>query len=241
MKFSDFKFKPNIKGDGIYINDIQVKFENIIHSNYRVDIGINNKVIYLIEHIVAALVIVGITDVRVYSNRENWNFYRPEDRAAYSLNLKPSNVIGDERGIINFQLVKKIIKAKKIKLDNQLNHIRIKETFKVEHPKIGVIKIEPLKEDMGAIINLVIGNDKIVVKYNANFPHLNMDTVRKITESTTPFLIGFNKNSIYHCVGDILGDLIGIGGLFNFKLTANLKGPYHYLTHQIIQLASKKQ
>ncbi len=227
-------FKPNIDGTGITINGVNVKPSSIIHSRDRIDIREDDLIVYLIEHHIAALTLTGITDAHIISYRSEWNFYRPEDRAAYSTNSKPSMVLGDPNGVIGTPLVKSLFNTPKTTLKKLHNYTKPSKPVEIELEENGFISVKPLKENYIAVIKIVYKNFKLKTIFKTTPPNINESLLYKISNSITPFLSS-GKNTIYHALGDLIGDLIGLGGIIGVEIQAFLKKSYHLLTVKLIR------
>ncbi len=234
LKIGLLEFKPNFDGTGITVNGIPVKPSYIIHSRDRIDIREGERIVYLIEHHIAALTLTGITDAHIISHRSDWNFYRPEDRAAYSTNAEPSMVLGDPNGVIGAELVESLLKAPKTTIRKLHEYTKPGKPVEVELEESGVIRVKPLEEDYIAIIKLFFKGFKIKTIFKTTPPNISKPLLHKISNSITPFLSD-SENTVYHVLGDLIGDLIGLGGIIGVEIQAFLKKSYHALTFKLIQ------
>ncbi|WEU40599.1 MAG: hypothetical protein OdinLCB4_001310 [Candidatus Odinarchaeum yellowstonii] len=228
------ELKPNFEGTGITINGITVTPSSVIHSRDRVDIREGDHIVYLIEHHIAALTLTGITDAHIISHRTEWNFYRPEDRAAYSTRSEPCMVLGDPNGVIGTQLVKSLVNASKTTLKIIHPYVKPSKPVEIELEENGFIHLTPLEKDNIAVIKLGFKNSKIKTIFKTTYPNISKTLLYKISNSITPFLSD-NEITIYHVLGDLIGDLIGIGKIIGVEIQASLKNSYHLLTFKLIQ------
>lgn len=235
VRNGQIEVKPNLEGTGIIVNGVPVNYELIVHSRERVDICKDRRIIYLIEHHVAALTLAGITDAQIVSHRRNWDFYRPEDRSAYSTGSTPDTVLGDPAGVIGRSLVESLMRAPKVALNIQQDYLKPNSAFEITHKDYGYIKIAPLTYKEGLVIDLNFYGSKLYAHFKIEPPHLPRSLICRISEAVTPFLAGSCKKAIYHVIGDLIGDLIGIGKIFNAEVKADLRGSYHYLTIHLIK------
>ncbi|MEM2109346.1 MAG: hypothetical protein QW327_02535 [Candidatus Odinarchaeota archaeon] len=234
LRIGSVEFQPNFNGTGITVNNIPVTPAHIIHSRDRVDIGADNSIVYLVEHHIAALTLTGITDVHIKSYRESWNFYRPEDRAAYSTNSKPNMILGDPEGVIGGQLVRSLINTPKTTLKQQHHFIHPKKHVELEHEEYGYIRVKPLENNNIAVIKLDFNKMTLNSQFKLGPPNIEEALLNKISTAVTPFLSN-SQETIYHVLGDVIGDLIGIGGIIGVEIEAHLNRSYHALTIGLVK------
>ncbi|MHA1238109.1 MAG: hypothetical protein ACTSSJ_02475 [Candidatus Odinarchaeia archaeon] len=223
--------KPAPPNTGIVINNIPASVEYAIRHDFRVDLFKEHNYAFIVEHPLAALKMFGIDNAIIIGIREKWDFFRPEDRLAYCLNLTPSTVVGPADGTISGGVVEEIEKIGIKYLDVPRVETTVRRDIEFVDEDCGWIKIHPKNRGEGITIKFHLEN---AGSMEINIPPsgLSKKLRPKVANAVTPFLNG-NKNSndcLLHALGDLIGDIWGLCGLNNCSIEAELANNYHKLT-----------
>lgn len=221
---------PASPGDGLTINNIPVKVCNVIHYEFRVDMRYRDNYAFIVEHPIGALRLFGIRDAFIRGIKKKWDFFRPEDRYAYSLGLEPNSIVGPPDGTVSGGIVEKILQIGVDIRNIDIEEYTVKEKVKLKFGG-GYVMIEPAPAGYGVDIRLWLGN------FGPLDAHLDLreglkpkELIPIVGSSTTPFLIGEAEIALYHSLGDLLADITGVGGIDDAYIEAKLTGFYHRLT-----------
>jgi hypothetical protein len=100
----------------------------------------------------------------------------------------------------------------------------------------GNLRIEPAEKGAGLRIELSLWNlGPIKARFDPEVG-LGPDELRaRVAKSVTGFIKGPVEDSLYHALGDIIGDLAGIGRIDDAKITAKFMRRYHQLTMNAVK------
>jgi len=230
------------EGGKIIINGIEAKPENVVKYDARVDMmdPTTKKRCFIIEHVLGPLRMLGVTDAIVLGLDKTWNFLRPEHRFAYSLGLTPEVVVGREDGKQRPKL-EGIIDSVRLKTDKQF-YVTVAQEVYFKTVDIfghkGEITIAPLPPESGIVLNIELFKNSIEdIRLGENGLE-DKHLAKKILDARTPFLIGIEKEeALFHAIGDVIADTVGLGRLTDAKIDVKLNFFYHSLTVGAIKRA----
>lgn len=222
---------PAPPGTGLVINGVPVSMDYVAKADSRVDIGSWLNRSMTIEHVTGPVKLLGFTDLMIEGIATHWDFMRPGHRLAYSIGQSNKFVVGPPDGRLNPDFVEAVL-ATGIK---ETPGIQRRRTVKEKvHYEIygGVINLLPAPFGSGVTLKLRLGSH--VVRGFHFDPQKGLEdifTLRTIVNSITPFIIGReDPQSINHAIGDVCGDLMGVGGFTDLYVEAELCLSYHALT-----------
>ena len=235
----------DIKEPRIIINDVEAIPENAVKYDARVDIMDPNtrKRCFLVEHVLGPLRLVGITNAKVSGVDRVWNFLRPEHRFAYSLGLGPEFVVGEEDGTQRPDLEA---------LLDQISDYVVKTRCKVYksvareviHENIdpfgykGRIVISPRNPGEGITLSVRLFKNSLENLLITEDGLQDKELLKRILRARTPYLIGLEtEEALHHAVGDVVADIVGLGGLTDVAVSVELNFFYHALTVGAIKKA----
>ena len=229
---------PAPPGNGLVINNIPVEVSNVIHHEFRIDMRYHDNYAFIVEHPIGALRLFGIRDAFIKGIGSEWDFFRPEDRYAYSLGLEPDSVVGPPDGSVSGGIVERILEFGVDIRNMDIEEYTVKEKVELKIGE-GYIIIEPAPAGSGIDIELWLG---VLGPLNA---HLDLEKgliprglITRVGNSTTPLLIGEGEIGLYHSLGDLLADVTGIGRIDDAYIKAKLIGFYHKLTIGAVKKSS---
>jgi hypothetical protein len=193
------------------------------------------KYAFTVEHPLALLRMCGIHDALVEGIEGKWEFARPQHRAAYALMLKPSAVLGSPDGTISGGLLERIseeISDSGIERDE----LTIEENAVSTTEDGGKLELRPAPKGTGLKVELYLANlGPLKARFDPE-SGLKPDELRlKVGESVTGFIRGPVEDSLYHALGDLIGDLAGTGGIDDAYVKAKFMRRYHQLTMSIVK------
>jgi hypothetical protein len=225
--------KPN---SGITLNGILACPKNVVRGDSNVVLREDSNYAFTVEHPLAALRISGIQDAAVQGVEEKWEFSRPQHRAAYSLGLKPSSVLGNPEGTISGGLIDIILKQGIIDSGVQRDETTLMQSVSVTNQDGGKLEIEPAERGAGLRIEVTLWNlGPIKARFDPELGLVDDELRAKVAKSVTGFIKGPVKDSLYHALGDIIGDLAGTGGIDDAVVKAKFMRRYHQLTMTAIK------
>lgn len=235
-----FSISPANPGSGITINGIPLSLARIIHHDHRIDIREKSNVAFIIEHPVAAVTILGIHDATITGMREEWDFYRAADREALARELSPTSILGLADGSIASDIADadvEIVIAEDVPLD--LYYVREKIEFQVD--EFNKITIEPPESnDTGLEISVRVFDLEpahAVLEPGGGLLDDNgsIDIQSQVLHARSSAVIGLNEETTVHALGDVVGDIAGIGNIRLGKVSATLGLAYHRTTIGLIK------
>jgi hypothetical protein len=242
MPFTEFSY---FREPRIIINDIEAIPEHVVKYDARVDImdPSSKKRCFLVEHVLGPLRLIGITNAKVVGTDVNWNFMRPEHRFAYSIGLSPRFVVGEEDGTQRPALISIIDSLDQyvIKSECRVYKSVSKEVIYENMDPFGYrgrIVISPRDENEGITLTVRLFKNYIEDIHITENGLQDKTLLKKILSARTPYLIGIDsEESLYHAIGDVTADIIGLGGLTDADIKVELNFFYHALTVGAIKRA----
>jgi len=223
--------RPAPPGTGLLINGVPVRRENVAKADARVDLGQGPDRSLIVEHVTGPVKLLGLTDLIIEGIATPWDFMRPEHRLVYSTGQSNSFVVGPPDGRLNPDLAEAVLAAGISSLPGPRRRRTVAERVRFE--AFGGC-IELLPAPFGAGLNLNFSLGPHVIKDFHLDPQqglADLELLRKIVNSPTPFLIGWDDpRSATHAIGDVCGDLAGVGGFTDLYVEARLNFFYHALT-----------
>jgi hypothetical protein len=220
--------KPN---SGITLNGILACPRNVVRGDSNVVLHEGLNYAFTVEHPLAALRMSGIHDASIEGVEEKWEFSRPQHRAAYSLGLKPSSVFGNPEGTISGGLMELIAEQGISDSGIQRDEMTVTQSISVTTQDEGKLEIEPAEKGTGLEIELCLWNlGPLKVRFDSEVGLEPSELRVRVGKSVTGFIKGPIEDSLYHALGDIIGDLAGIGGIDDAGVKAKFMRRYHQLT-----------
>lgn len=222
---------PAPPGTGLIINGVPAIPDKVAKADARVDLGSGLTRSLIVEHVTGPCKLLGLTDLIVDGIATLWDFMRPEHRLVYSLGQPNSFVVGPPDGCLNPGFVEAVLaKGTTTTPGPRRRRTVVEEVCYMVHG--GYIVLRPVPFGEGVTMNLRLGINKIE---NFHFDPQegldNLDLLRKVVNSPTPFLLGMDDpRAITHALGDVSGDLTGIGGFTDLYVESTLSFYYHALT-----------
>ncbi len=229
VKTKIVEVRPAPPGTGIVINGIPGSVENVAHCEWRVDYRLGKRMAYLVEHPLASLKIMGIHDAIVEGIEKNWDFTRPEHRAAYARGLNPAAVVGPPDGTPSGGLIEEIEKVGIAKSDVKYDETSIVTEIIHETPA-GKIWLSPAPRGFGLKIKIHFDKGSLEGIVDPYQGLISDDQKNKVTKATTPFLVGFSEEGKVHALADVIGDIGGTGRIDNAVIEFWPRGFYHSVT-----------
>lgn len=229
---------PAPPGTGLVINGVPVKPGSVAKADARVDLGEGAGRTMIVEHVTGPSKLLGLTDLVVEGIATPWDFMRPEHRLAYSTGQPNSFVVGPPDGCLNPHFVEAVLAAGITELPGS----RLRRTVAEEvHFEVfgGYIDLIPAAFGSGITLNFGFGPHRVrdfCFDPQKGLPDLQF--LKTIVNSPTPFLIGMDDpRAATHAIGDVCGDLAGVGGLTDVCVDARLSFFYHALTIGAVRAA----
>jgi hypothetical protein len=95
----------------------------------------------------------------------------------------------------------------------------------------GKLEIEPAEKGTGLRIELSLWSlGPIKARFDPEVGLEPQHLKERVAKSVTGFIKGPIEDSLYHALGDIIGDLAGIGGIDDAVIKARFMRRYHQLT-----------
>ncbi len=205
-------------GEGFLLNDVPAKLEYVARSDYRVDLVMGSKAAFLVEHLLGCALLAGITSARIYGASKDYDPSRQSFRDAKEKGFPPSTVLGNPHGTLDRELYEKLVAAK-AETRSPPPRVSIAEEVQLSYPE-GRISIRPSD-----------GLEIIVAKGALHYEFAREEAKKiEIAEARTPYLGGLTEETIPHVVGDIIGDIWGIGGINCARIEIEPGREYHRLT-----------
>lgn len=226
---------PAEANTGIVMNHILASPKYVVRGDSNVTLRDGGNYAFTVEHPLAALRICGIHDALVDGIEQEWDFSRPQHRAAYSLMLKPSAVLGGPDGTISGGLVELTANENVFDTGAVRDEKTIDKDIVVTTEDGGRLEIRPARKGTGLDIELYLaslGPLKAIFDPESGLP---AELRSKVGKSVTAFIKGPNEDSLYHALGDLIGDLAGIGGIDDAIIRAKFMRNYHLLTMNAVR------
>lgn len=232
------KAAPAPPGTGLVINGVPVNPGSVAKAGARVDIGAEPARSMIVEHVTGPAKLLGLTDLLVEGVATPWDFMRPEHRLVYSTGQSNSFVVGPPDGRLNPDFAESVLAAGIRETPGPRRRRTVAERVHFEAHG-GYLDLLPAPFGSGITLNFTLGPH--VIK-DFHFDPLkgleDLDLLRTILNSPTPFLIGWeDPRAATHAIGDVCGDLAGVGGLTDLYVEARLNFFYHALTVGAVRTA----
>ncbi|MFZ5632012.1 MAG: hypothetical protein ACOY40_04130 [Bacillota bacterium] len=236
------KASPAPPGTGLVINGVPVKPGNVAKADARVDLGVGLNRSLIVEHVTGPSRLLGLTDVFLEGIATPWDFMRPEHRLVYSTGQPNSFVVGPPDGRLNPDFVEAVLAAGVRELPGPRRRRTVEERVHFEIHG-GYIDLLPAPFGAGITLNLRLG-PHVVSDFHFD-PQEGLEDkefLRTIVNSPTPFLIGWeDPRAATHAIGDVCGDLTGVGGFSDLNVEAELSFFYHALTIGAVRAARVRE
>jgi len=218
-------------GEGeLEINCIPCSLEKVVRCDTRVDLEHNWERVFLVEHVLGCLKLAGVDSAQVFGTYRDYDLTREAFRDAKEMGMPPSSVLGNPEGTLDRVLYSKLIKAGRRKLDGGLG--KVKEKASIES-RSGSISMEPF--DGLEIVVRCAG-----LSYTFNEKEASKSEKEEMAKAETPYLAGYNASSLPHVVGDVLGDICGIGRISRARVVIEPREAHHRLTMGVLKKVSKQ-
>jgi hypothetical protein len=237
LKTNVMKVSPAKPNSGITLNGILACPKNVARGDSNVVLRQGSNYAFTVEHPLAALRISGIQDAVVQGVEEKWEFSRPQHRTAYALGLKPSSVLGNPEGTISGGLIEMIAKLGIRDSGVQRDEITLAQSVSVTTEDGGKLEIQPAELGTGLQIELRLWSlGPLKARFDPEVGLEPNELRTRVGRSVTGFIKGPVEDSLYHALGDIVGDLAGTAGIDDAVVRAKFMRRYHQLT----MMAAKK-
>lgn len=229
---------PAPPGTGLVINGVPVNPGSVAKADVRVDLGAGTARSLIVEHVTGPAKLLGLTDALVEGIATPWDFMRPEHRLVYSTGQPNSFVVGPPDGRLNPDFAEAVLASGTKEIPGPRVRRTVEERVHFEAFG-GYIDLLPAPFGTGITLNFHLGHH--VVKdfhFDPQKGLEDLDLLRTIVNSPTPFLIGWeDPRAATHAIGDVCGDLAGVGGLTDLYVEARLNFFYHALTIGAVRAA----
>jgi hypothetical protein len=235
IETSIMRVSPAKPDSGITLNGILACPRNVVRGDSNVVLHKGSDYAFTVEHPLALLRMCGVQDASVEGIEEKWEFARPQHRAAYALLLRPSVVLGSPDGTISGGLMESVNEDV---LDSgaQRGELTVAESISTTAEDGGKLEMHPASKGTGLEIELYLASiGPLKARFDPEFG-LKPDELRlRVGKSVTAFIKGPIEDSLYHALGDLIGDLSGIGGIDDAYVKAKFMRRYHYLTMSAVR------
>ncbi len=207
--------------DGFLLNDIPVSLENVARVDYRVDLERGGMAAFLVEHVLGCLLLAGVTSARVQGTSTSYDLARQTHRDAQRRGLPSSTVLGNPIGNLDPELYGKLRASVEEEAVERVS-VRDEVTLSSEYGDISITPSDSME------VKVVSGR----LRYEFSFEEGKLG---EIVGAKTPYLEGITPASIPHVVGDVIGDIWGIGGINCGSIEIHPGREYHRLTIGILE------
>lgn len=209
---------------GLLLNDIPATYEYVTRHDYRVDLEDRGKAAFLVEHVLGCLLLSGITTARVYGTSGEYDRTRQTHRDAEARGLPPSVVLGNPNGILDAGLYESLKKASTGESASE-RRTSVEREAACSYP-YGSIRVSP--------------SDRLSIKVlsgdlSYSFEMGDEEKVLEIVGAETPYLGGLTEDTMPHVVGDVVGDIVGIGGINCADIEIHPGREYHRITIGVLK------
>jgi hypothetical protein len=231
------KVSPSKPGSGITLNGIPANPKYVVRGDSNVVLRDGFSYAFTVEHPLALLRMCGIHDASVRGIEKEWDFVRPQHRAAYALMLQPSAVLGSPDGTISGGLMELVTKEM-IESDVEKSEATLSESVIIENEDGGRLELHPAPTGTGLNIELYLATlGPLKAKFDPEFGLEPEELKLRVGKSVTAFIKGPIEESLYHALGDLIGDLAGTGGIDDAYVKAKFLRRYHRLTMSAVKKA----
>lgn len=118
----------------------------------------------------------------------------------------------------------------------QRKEVTVGEIIRTEDEEGGRLEIHPAREGTGLSIELYLASmGPLNARFDPEFGLKPDDLRLRVGNAVTAFITGPVEDSLYHALGDIIGDLAGTGGIDDAHVKARFMRRYHRLTMSAIR------
>lgn len=236
LETSIMRVSPAKPNSGITLNGILACPRNVVRGDSNVVLHRGSDYAFTVEHPLAALRMSGIHDASVEGIEEKWEFSRPQHRTAYSLGLTPSSVFGNPEGTVSGGLIELIAEQDIIDSGVEREETTVAESVTVATQEGGRLEIEPARGGTGLNIELYLATlGPLQARFDPEVGLKPDELKKRVGKSVTAFIKGPVEDSLYHALGDLIGDLAGTGGIDDANVKAKFMRRYHQLTMTAIK------
>ncbi len=216
-------------GGGILLNDVPAKLDNVTRHDYRVDLELGGNAAFLVEHALGCLLLAGVNSAKVYGTSRDYDSARQTHRDAEARGMPPSVVLGNPYGTLDAELYHALREASTREILPRRVSVENEASYSSQY---GSIKVSP--------------SDRLFIKVEGRdlsyeFEMGDEEKALEIARSETPYLGGLTEKSIPHVVGDILGDIVGIGGINCAEIEMRPGKEYHRVTIGVLRKLVKAE
>lgn len=206
------------------MNDIPARLEYVTRHDYRVDLERNGRAAFLVEHVLGCLLLSGVTSAWIYGISKEYDRSRKTHRDAEARGLPPSVVLGNPYGTLDVSLYEALMKAH---VDEPLMETRIgvKKSANLTYPQSS-IRVSP-----SDVLTVRVVRGDLSYEFTWGDEHKTL----QIVCAETPYLGGLTEETIPHVVGDVIGDIMGIGGINCAEIEIVPGREYHRLTIGVLK------
>jgi len=238
LQTSSVKVLPAKPNSGITLNGVLACPRNVVRGDSCVVLRDGENYAFVTEHPLATLRMCGIHDAAVEGIETEWDFSRPQHRAAYALMLKPSAVVGGADGTISAGLMELLEKDGPLESGAERDEVTVGENVSVTVGDWGKLEIDPAPKGTGLDVELYLDRlGPLKARFDPEIGLKPDELKTRVGKSVTAFIKGPTEDSLYHALGDMIGDLAGIGGIDNAVIRAKFMRLYHRLTMTTVRKA----
>jgi len=208
---------------GILLNHVPASLGNVSRNDYRVDLERSGKAAFLVEHILGCLILAGVYNASVMGTSNEYDLTRQTYKDAKEKGLPPSVVLGNPHGTLDATLYLALVEANSKEHDQK--RVSVKEEASNSTPN-GSIRISPSDHLSIKVVGAGLRYD---------FEMGDDEKALEIAKAETPYLSGLNERTIPHVVGDVLGDIVGIGGINCADIEMRPGREYHRVTMGVLR------
>jgi hypothetical protein len=212
---------------GISINGVTAALENVQKADVRVDLAGERGRSFVVEHVLGALGLAGVTAATVHGTATEWDFARPEHRFCHSRNDGPEQVVGHPAGLPN-PAIAEGIQERGVREIGEPTRRTVAEPVRFSDGD-GAVTLRPRGHGQGVRFEVRFRGQTFVAEVDPageTDPRL----IRAVTHSTTPYLTESPQEGIVHAVADLVSDILVVGGFEDLVVEAELADAYHILT-----------
>jgi len=230
--------KPAPQGHGITLHGIPAASGHVMKYDARVDLYQGPSIVFLAEHILAPLKLLGIEDVEAFGRELPWDFARPVHRFAYSLGMDTSHIFGPSDGRHCFDIAQH---PDCLEPWCSQRYCTVRETVVYELKDYGRIEIRPARPGSGMHFQISAGPYCVDATVFVTRRNTDAGILKKVLTSRSPAVRGFQEEEpLWHAIGDFTADLCGIGNLTDAEVIAEVKQQYHAITIGAVKMAEER-
>ena len=230
--------KPAALGHGLTLHGIPVRSENVMKFDARVDLSHKGSIVFLAEHILGPVKLLGIEDAEIFGKKLPWDFARPVHRYAYSLGMDTGHIFGPPDGRHCFEITHC---RDCLEPWNSQRFCTVRELISYELEGYGKISIHPADPGDGMHFTLRSGRHQAKATVYVARRETEESVRDRILTSRTPAVCGFTaEEPLWHGIGDFVSDLCGIGSLTDAVVEADVIADYHAITVGAVKYMEQK-